>query len=94
MTEYKHPNEMTWQELRDIVSDVSGFLIDIAQELDMLPGIREEYFETAVKDLAADVRHIQHYPYKCTEKVELPGPEPLYRWDKRDKRYVEVESGD
>lgn len=69
MSDWKHPNDMTRDELREIVSDMSWMALDLAQHLNFSnEALKEEYREEAYQRAEKMAYELSHYPYH--------GPDP------------------
>ena len=61
----KHPNDMTWQELRDLVSAMSWAALDLSQHLNFTNEmLKEEYKANAYKRAESMAGAICSMPYK------------------------------
>lgn len=61
----KHPNDMTWQELRKLVSDMSFAALDLSQHLHFTNEfLKDEYKAAAYKKAVDMANRICNMPYE------------------------------
>lgn len=64
-----HPNDMSWQQLRDLVSDMSYAALDLRQHLDFTVNwLKDEYKEAAYSRAIQMAGEIEMMPYQEREQ--------------------------
>ena len=60
----KHPNDMTRDELREVVSAMSWLSLDLAQNLSFIVNmLKREYVADALRGAIQQAYDLSHYPY-------------------------------
>lgn len=68
----KHPNDMNWQELRDLISAMSWQALDLAQNLHFIDTAMDEglYKNQAFKSAIKQAYELSNLPYTTDDLIE------------------------